>query len=91
MHGYAAEKANNNTRKIDYLGDITSEDNEESESGEIRQITHTHKKNKIIPDNKDHYGVEIKIYGEKQKLIIDTGSPVTIMPKNPTLCKPEVI
>ena len=44
MHGYAAVKANNNTRKINYLGDITSEDNEECESEEVRQITHTQNK-----------------------------------------------
>ena len=50
---------------------------EESEPEEIRQITQI---NKILPDNNDHYSVEIKIDGEKQEFIIDTGSPVTIMP-----------
>ena len=37
---------------------------------------------RILPDNNDHYGVELKINGEKQKFIIDTGSQVTIMPYN---------
>ena len=37
---------------------------------------------RILPDNNDHYGVELKLNGEKQKFIIDTGSQVTIMPYN---------
>ena len=37
---------------------MASEDNEESEPEEIGQITQI---NKIIPDNNDHYGVELKI------------------------------
>ena len=82
-------KPNNKTRKINYLEDITSEeDDEESEPEEIHQITQI---NKIIPDNNDHYGVEIKINGRKQKFIIDTGSPVTIMPNDTTLYKSEDI
>ena len=54
-----------------------SSEEEESEPDEIGLITHINKK---IPDNNDNYGVEVKINGEKQKLIIDTGSPVTVMP-----------
>ena len=66
---------------------MTSEENsEESEPEEILQITQI---NKVLPDNKDHYGVEILINGKNQKFIIDTGSPVTIMPNNPTLYNPE--
>ena len=57
---------------------MTSEENsEESEPEETHQITQI---NKILPDNNDHYGFEIKINGKNQKFIIDTGSPVTIMP-----------
>ena len=67
-------------RRINYVEGASSEE-EESETAEIRHITQI---NKIIPDNNydhyDHYGVEIKINGEKQKFIIDTGSPVTIVP-----------
>ena len=44
-----------------------------------------------MPDNNDHYGVETKINGGKQKFIIGTGSPVTIMPNDTTLYKPEDI
>ena len=33
----------------------------------------------------------MNINGEKLKFIIDTGSPVIIMPNNPTLYKPECI
>ena len=66
----------------------SEEDNENSEPEEILQITQI---NKIIPDNNDHYGVEIKINGKNQKFFIDTGSPVTIMPNNPILYNPEDI
>ena len=72
-------KQNNNQRRINYLEDASSEEEEESEPEEIRQIPQM---NKILPDNNDHYGVEMIINGEKQKFIIDTGSPVTIMPYN---------
>ena len=66
----------NDQRRINYLEETSSEE-EESEPEEIRQITQI---NKILPDNNDHYGVEMIINGEKQKFIINTGSPVTIMP-----------
>ena len=55
---------------------ISGKDNEETETKGILQITQI---NKIIPDNNDHDVVEITINGKKQKFIIDTGSPVTIM------------
>ena len=54
-----------------------SSEEDESEPEEIRQITQM---KKILPDNNDQYGVDIKINGEKQIFIIDTCSPVTIMP-----------
>ena len=63
-------------RRINYFEDASSED-EENEPEEIRQITQT---NKILHDNNDLHGVEMNINWEKQKFIIDTGSPVTIMP-----------
>ena len=78
----------NKTKRINYLEDMTSEeDNENSEPEEMLQITQINK----TPDNNDHYGVEIKINGKNQKFIIDTGSPVAIMPNNPTLYNPEDI
>ena len=77
----------NKTKRINYLEDMTSEENiEESEPEEILQITQI---NKILPDNNDHYDVEIKTKGTNQKFIIDTGTPVTIMPNNSTLYNPE--
>ena len=66
----------NDQRRINYLEETSSEE-EDSEPEEIRQITQI---NKILPDNNDHYGVEMIINGKKQKFIIDTGSPVIIMP-----------
>ena len=66
---------------------MTSEENsEEREPEEMLQITQI---NKILPDNNDHCVVEIKINGKNHKVIIDTGSPVTIMPNNPTLYNTE--
>ena len=67
----------NDQRRINYLEETSSEEEEESESEEIRQITQI---NKILPNNNDHYGVEMMINGKKQKFIIVTGSPVTIIP-----------
>ena len=61
-------------RRINYVDESSGE--EESDPEEIRQIRQI---NKILPDNNNHYGVEIKINGEKQNFIIDTGFPVTIM------------
>ena len=66
----------------------SEEDSEETEPKGILQMTQI---NKIITENKDHYGVERKIDGKNQKFINDTGSPVTIMPNNPTLYNPEDI
>ena len=63
-------------RRINYVEDVSSE-KEESEPEEIHPITQI---NKILPDNTDHYGVEKRINGKKQKFIIDTCSPDTIMP-----------
>ena len=68
---------------------MTSEEEDGNrEPEEILQITRI---NKITQDNNDHYGVEIKINGKNQKFTIDTGSPVTIMPNNPTLYNAENI
>ena len=52
-------------RRINYLEETSSEEEEESEPEEIRQITQI---NKILPDNNDHYGVEMIINGEKAKI-----------------------
>ena len=68
----------NDQRRINYLEETSSEEEEEeSEPEEIRQITQI---NKILPDNNDHYGVEMIKNGKKQIFFNDTGSPVTIMP-----------
>ena len=78
----------NDQRRINYLEETSSEEEEESEPEEIRQITQI---NKILPDNNDHYGVEMIINGDKQKFIIDTGSPVTIMPYDQKIHKTKEI
>ena len=82
----------NDQKRINYLEETSSEEEEEeeeeSEPEEIRQITQI---NKILPDNNDHYGVEMMINGKKQKIIIDTGSPVTIMPYDQKIHNTEEI
>ena len=71
------------------MEDITSEeDEEESESEEICRITQM---NKILSDNNDHYGIELKINETKQKFTIDTSSLVTTMPNKLKLNKTEKI
>ena len=55
------------------------EDGSSDEYHKICQIAQIHK---LLPDENDHYGVQIEINVERQKFIIDTGSPVTIMPFN---------
>ena len=55
----------NNQRRTNYLEETSSEEEEESEPEEIRQITQI---NKILPDNNDHYGVEMIINGKKTKI-----------------------
>ena len=58
----------NKTKKVNNLEDMTSEENnEESEPEEILQIT---KNNKILPDNNDHYGVEMKINEKNRSLLL---------------------
>ena len=55
----------NDQRRINYLEETSSEEEEESEPEEIRQITQI---NKILPDNNDHYGVEMIINGKSKNL-----------------------
>ena len=86
--GVCRGKPNSNKSQINYLEDMTSEEEEESEPEEICRKPQI---NKILPDNNDHYVIEWKIYETKQKFTIDTGSPVTIMPNNPNLYKMENI
>ena len=45
------------------MENITSEEDEESEPKEIRRIT---KINQTLPDNNDHYGIEMKINGKNK-------------------------
>ena len=84
-----SEQNKNDQRRINYLEETSSKkDEEESELEKIRQITQI---NKILPDNNDHYGVEMIINGKKQKFIIDPGSPVTIMPYDQKILKTKEI
>ena len=70
---------NTRKQKLNYLEETYNEE-EESEPGEIQQITQI---NRVLPDENDNYGIKLKIIGKYQNFTIVTGSPVTIMPKNP--------
>ena len=72
-----------NTRKqrINYLK-ITYDKEDEREQEEVQQITQI---NRLLPEENDSYAIKLKINNKYQTFTIDTGSPVTIMSKNPEL------
>ena len=80
---YAAAKSKTQKR-VNYTEEIYSNEEEESEPDEIRQILQI---NRIQPNKHDHYEIKLKVNGNYQSFTIDTGCPVTIMPNNPTLYK----
>ena len=45
---------------------------------------------KIIVEQQKHYTAKIKIKGTPKEFIIDTGSPVTIMPLDEQIMKTEI-
>ena len=68
-------------QRINYLEETYSEE-EEREPREIQQITQIIR---VLLDKNNNYGMRLKINGKYQNFTIDTGSPVTTMPNNPTL------
>ena len=64
---------------------------EGEEESEFEEICRTTQINRKLPDNNNHYGIELKTNETKQKFAIDNGFPVTIMPNNPNLFKTENI
>ena len=83
MQEYPAAKPKTQKR-VNYTEEIYGTEEEESEPEEIRQITQI---NRIQTNENDLYEIKLKINGKYQNVTIDTGSPVTIMPNNPTLYK----
>ena len=81
-------KTDNARRQRVYYLEAANSEEEESEPEEIQQITQI---NKILPDKNDNYGIKLKIKGKYQNFTIDTGSPVTIIPKNLKLYNPKDI
>ena len=69
------------SKRVNYIEETYDKEEEESEPEKIRQITQI---NRILP-NKNDYEIKLKINGKYQNFTIDTGSPVTKMPNNPTL------
>ena len=80
-------KTEHTRKRVNYTEEIYGNE-EESEPEEIRQITQI---NRIQPNKNDHYEINLKINGKYQNFTIDTGSPVIIMPNNPTLYKQKDI
>ena len=74
-------KTDHTGKRVTYTEEIYGNEEEESEPEEIRQITQI---NRIQPNKNDHCEIKLKINGKYQNFTIDTGSPVTIMPNNPT-------
>ena len=75
-------KTEHTVKSVNYTEEIYGNEEEESEPEEIRHITQI---NRIQLKQNDHYGIKLKVNGKYQNFTIDTGSPVTIMPNNPTL------
>ena len=84
--GHFARVCHSNTenarKRMNHIGETYNDEEEESETEDIQQITQI---NRILPDKSDYYEIKMKINGKYQKFTIDTGSPVTIIPNNPEL------
>ena len=63
-----------------WIQQIERVDSDNSESSQ--EIAHIKEINKVELENGKFYGVEMKINGGKEKFLVDTGSPVTIIPSN---------
>ena len=56
-------------------------------TSESEESIHHIKKIKAIEEKNKHYTATIKINGVKKEIIIDTGSPITIMPLDKKIMK----
>ena len=81
--------ADRNSTAAEQSNDQTNEPNESScESEEDKQ--HIKEIKKIEETNK-HYTATVKINGIAKEFIIDTGSPISIMPPDKRIMKPTEI
>ena len=77
----------NNNRTVKRLTE--DEMNERNESScESEESIHHIKEIKKIEETNKHYTANVKINGVMKKLIIDTGSPISIMPPDKRIMKP---
>ena len=73
-----------NKRTVKQLTEEENDDRDETLSESEESIHHIREIKKIEEKNK-HYTATVKINGKKKKFIIDTGSPITIMPPDETI------
>ena len=75
-----------NNRTVKQLTEEEIEEQNETSSESDESIHHTKEIKKIEEKNK-HYTATVKINGIKKEFIIDTGSPITIMPPDEKILK----
>ena len=75
-----------NNRTVKKLTEEETEDRSETSSESDESIHHIKEIKKIEEENK-HYTATVKINGIKEEFIIDTGSPITIMPPDEKILK----
>ena len=73
-----------NNRTVKKLTDEETDDRDETSSDSEESIHHIREIKKLEEKNK-HYTATVKINEKKKKFIIDTGSPITIMPPDETM------
>ena len=82
----ACRQRRNNNRTVKRLTEDENLQPNESTS-ESEEIIHHIKEVKAIKEKNKHYTATIKINGVKKEFIIDTGSPITIMPPDERFMK----
>ena len=74
------------------VNEITErEEKTENESNETDTSIYHIKKINQIKEKRQSYTADVKINGKEKTFIIDTGSPVTIMPMDPEVINPKEI
>ena len=75
-----------NNRTVKQLTEEEIEEQNETSSESDESIHHIKEIKKIEEKNK-HYSATVKINGIKKEFIVDTGSPITIMPPDEKILK----
>ena len=81
------KKRTYNNRTVKRLTEDETQQLNESTSSESEESIHHIKEIKAIEEKNKHYTATIKINGMKKEFVIDTGSPITIMPPDERIMK----